>query len=133
VGRALEIRPIRGVARTLRRPRIKVVDKRNEVVVTAELPGTPPESLAVTLHAEGELCIDVGGDRHSKRPEPTDAGLHLGVRPLTRSVTLPRSVDQARATAIFENGKLTVTAPKLKEQEEQKDQPPVSSIGTKAA
>jgi HSP20 family molecular chaperone IbpA len=127
VGRALEISPIRGVTRSLLRPRVKVVDKESETIVIAELPGIPPESLAVTLHAGGVLCIEVGEDRHSKQSTRKHAGPHLGVRPLTRSITLPRNLDQAKATAVFENGKLTVRAPKLK------DEAAVSSIGTRAA
>jgi HSP20 family molecular chaperone IbpA len=128
VGQALEIRPIRGIARSLLRPRIQVSDNENEVVVTMDLLGIPRESLAVTLYAGGILRIEVGGDPPTKPSGASDARRHhLGLRPLTRSIALPRDVDQAKATAVFENGKLTVRAPKLKEREA------VSTAETKAA
>jgi HSP20 family molecular chaperone IbpA len=123
-GRALEMSPIRGIARRLLRPRVQVADSENEVVVTAELLGIPRESLAVTLHPDGALRIEVAGDRPSKQ---SGIRRHLGARPLTRSIMLQRNVDLAKATAVFENGKLTVRAPKLKEQDT------TATVATKAA
>jgi HSP20 family protein len=130
VGGALEKSPARGVARSLLQPRVKIADAGDEIIVTAELPGTGSESITVTLSPENVLRIRVLGDRQrsGKASTTTEPSRRRGDRPVDRSITLQHELSRDGATAVLENGKLTVRLPKRKEEDAT-----VPEIGTRAA
>lgn len=130
--RAVDNGPLVDVARALFKPRIRVAEDANTVVVTMEAPGADRTSLEVTMSSKDILCIKGRGIKkprvRSSRAEETP--------PHTRSFerTLPlggRSVEREKATAYFENGLLTVTIPKLAKAPAQ--QPESAKQGARAA
>lgn len=118
----------RGLSRALRRqwpswgemgfplqgnmPNMDVIDRDNEIVVQAELPGVKKEDLDISL---SETAITVKGTTH--REEKEEKGdfyrREMSRGSFTRTVSLPSKVDGAKAKASFKDGVLEVTLPKL--------------------
>lgn len=90
---------------------IDVEDTDEAYVVTADLPGFEREDIEVqvenntlTLRATREEETEEEGSNYLHRERSTSS--------LSRSVTLPDPVDEADASASYNNGVLTVTLPK---------------------
>lgn len=91
---------------------VDVRDDDESFVVTADLPGFDRDDIDVEVH-ERTLRIDA---THESEHEDIDEDDYVmrerSKRSLSRSVTLPEDVDEAAASAAFENGVLTVELPK---------------------
>ncbi len=92
-------------------PSMNVWSNRNEVVVSAEVPGVDPNDLRVTVQND---VFTLEGER---KPEDPGEGVvnHRAEREFgrfARSVRLPYEVDNAKAVAKYRNGILTVTLPR---------------------
>jgi HSP20 family protein len=118
----------RGLSRALRRewpswgdmnfsfqenmPNMDVIDRDNEIVVQAELPGVDKENLDISL---SETAITVKGT--TQREEKEEKGdfyrREMSRGSFTRTVSLPSKVDGAKAKASFKDGVLEVILPKL--------------------
>jgi HSP20 family protein len=118
----------RGLSRALRRewpswgemgfplqgnmPNMDVIDRDDEIVVQAELPGVNKEDLDISL---SETAITVKGTTH--REEKEEKGdfyrREMSRGSFTRTVSLPGKVDGTKAKASFKDGVLEVTLPKL--------------------
>ena len=94
-------------------PRASLVERGDDFVLTAEIPGLTEKDVALTVTADG---VRLEGERKTAAPE--------GFRPLrqerpnfhfARSYTLPARVDAEHATAALRDGVLTVTLPKAPE------------------
>jgi len=95
-------------------PSIDVSETKNELVIKAELPGLDPKDIDISMN-NGYLTIK-GEKKHEK--EEKDENYHLIERSygsFTRSVRLPREVQNDKITASFKNGVLRVTLPKSEE------------------
>ena len=95
-------------------PAVDVFESRDRLVVVAEVPGLPPESLRVAFR-ERELVLS--GERRARRVGPGASFLCLE-RPhgrFERRVPLDVPVDVTRARATLRGGLLTVTLPRLRE------------------
>ena len=95
-------------------PLVNIYDGKENLVVTAELPGFSKDKVSIT-YADGVLTI--AGNR-----EPLAAVKDMAVIRQERSVgkfekslRLPMKVDQSKITASFCNGILTVLLPKSEE------------------
>ena len=95
-------------------PLVNMYDGRDNLVVTAELPGMTKEKVDIT-YSDGVLTI-------SGNLEPLAGAKDMAVIRQERSagkfekiLRLPAKVDQGRITASFTNGILTVTLPKAEE------------------
>lgn len=118
----------RGLSRTLRRewpswgemgfpfqetmPNMDVIDRENEVVVRAEVPGVNKDDLDVSLT---ESAITVKGTMHRDETEE-EGDFHrreMSRGSFTRTVSLPSEVDDAKAKASFKDGVLEITLPKV--------------------
>ncbi len=92
-------------------PRLEVVERENEYLVTAELPGLEEKDFQLEVHGSvltvrGEKCDEHASDQK---------GRHFSERvygEFRRAVELPVEVASDKATASFKNGVLTVTLPK---------------------
>lgn len=98
---------------------VDVVDRVDEYVVTADLPGFETENIDLTL-ADGTLRLEAEDvdedetlDEHYIRRERTQ-------RSISRRVRLPEPVDEEAVSAGYNNGVLTVTLPKLEEGDDSK-------------
>jgi HSP20 family protein len=104
------------MARTMdvRVPSVDVIDREEEIVVRAEIPGVDKENLEVSL-SDDRLTIK-GSTRQEK--EEKEAGEYtrreMSRGSFTRVVTLPANVDGEKARASFKDGVLEMTMPKLK-------------------
>jgi HSP20 family protein len=98
----------------IRVPSVDVIDREEEIVVRAEIPGVDKENLEVSLN-DDRLTIK-GTTRQEK--EEKEAGEYtrrdMSRGSFTRVVTLPANVDGEKAKASFRDGVLEMTLPKLK-------------------
>jgi len=98
----------------MRVPSVDVIDREDEVVVRAEIPGVEKDNLEVSLN-DDRLTIK-GSTREEK--EEKEAGEYtrreMSRGSFTRVVTLPANVDGENAKASFKDGVLEMTLPKLK-------------------
>jgi len=95
-------------------PSIDVSETKNALVIKAELPGLDPKDIDISMN-NGYLTIK-GEKKHEK--EEKDENYHLIERSygsFTRSVRLPREVQNDKITASFKNGVLRVTLLKSEE------------------
>jgi HSP20 family protein len=102
----------KGHARGAFIPRLEVVEDDEGFHVDAELPGVDAEDIDITL-TSGTLII-----RGEKKEElgQDELGVYCAERffgPFSREVCLPRDVDVSRAEAVYDNGVLYVSLPKV--------------------
>ena len=97
----------------LRTPEADVLESQDEIRVTLELPGVPPEQVEVNLE---DNVLTVSGEKHEEHEERGEENRwHLSERRygrFSRSFVLPREVETDRIEADFHNGILTITVPK---------------------
>ncbi len=92
-------------------PAIDVVDEKDAVKITAELPGLNRED--VELSIEGDQLILRGHKRHqSEQDEDGAFRIERFYGYFERMVPLPSEVDKDQAKASFDNGVLSVRLPK---------------------
>jgi HSP20 family protein len=89
-------------------PAIDVVQKDDDLVVRAELPGARPEDVEITVH-QGVLTIS--GKREEQREEERGEYLVRERRSgsFRRSLQLPEGIDEDSIRARFDNGVLEVS------------------------
>ena len=89
-------------------PAIDVLQRDEDLVIRAELPGAKPEDVDVTVQ-NGMLTIS--GKREEEREEEREGYLVRERRygSFRRSLQLPEDVDESKINARFENGVLEVT------------------------
>lgn len=95
-------------------PAVNILEKKDAIVITADLPGLKAEDVDVTVD-NGVLTI-----RGERRLEEASEGetYHRVERvygAFERTFTLPNSVDVNRIDATFRNGEMVVTLPKREE------------------
>lgn len=91
---------------------VDVVDADDSVRVRADLPGTDPEDVEVSLHDGHRLSIDVAGDASAEARDGRYVRRERRRQSVSRTISLPAPVDEESASATFENGVLTVTVDK---------------------
>lgn len=97
-------------------PHMDVSETENEVRICAELPGVSEKDVDVSLSGD---VLTIRGEKKLERKDDTE-NYHFVERSygtFQRSLRLPYAVDPDQVQASFENGVLTVTLPKGKEQE----------------
>ena len=95
-----------------RTPKVDVVDRDNEVVVRAELPGVKKDDLEVTL-SEHTVTVEAHTSREEKEEKEHYYRREMSRGDFRRTLPLPRGVDETKATANFADGVLELTLPKL--------------------
>jgi HSP20 family protein len=95
-----------------RMPKVDVIDRDEEVVVHAELPGVDKEDVDVSL-AEDRLTIK-GSTKKEHTVEKGDYfRSEISQGSFSRTIVLPAAVDGEKAKATFSDGILELTMPKL--------------------
>jgi len=95
-------------------PSLDVSETKGDLVVKAELPGIDPKNIDISLN-EGVLTIK-GEKRREK--EEKEEGYHLVERSygsFTRSIRLPREIQNEKINASYKNGILKITLAKSEE------------------
>jgi HSP20 family protein len=95
-------------------PAVNILEKKDAIVITADLPGLKGEDVDITVD-NGVLTIR--GERRLE--EVSDGETYHRVERVygvfERTFTLPNSVDVNRIDAKFRNGEMVVTLPKREE------------------
>lgn len=94
-------------------PPLEVVDKTDEVLIVAELPGVNKDDVEITVLGD---TLTIAGEK--KLPAEKDVTYIRHERPhgrFRRLVDLPYAVDQNKVAATYKDGILTITLPKAEE------------------
>jgi HSP20 family protein len=93
-------------------PSVDVLDRDDEVVVKAEIPGVRKEDVELSV-TDNTLTIS-GETQHEEKEEKENySRREIRRGAFSRTVTLPAAVDTDKATAKFEDGMLVVSMPKV--------------------
>lgn len=92
-------------------PRVDVIEKDDQVVVRAELPGVKKENLDVAIR---DTMLTIKANTQSEEQEETGQYFRRERRTgsYSRTLTLPAVVESSKAKASFKDGILELTLPK---------------------
>jgi HSP20 family protein len=97
-------------------PRVDVIDREEEILVRAEVPGVEKKDLEIEL--SGQLLTLKGERKHEKTEEKgTFYRSEIARGSFTRSLRMPENVDLAQAKAEFKDGVLEIHLPKTEKTE----------------
>jgi HSP20 family protein len=93
-------------------PSIDVIDREDEVVVRAEVPGYKKEEIEVSV---SNSTLTLKGETKSEEKEERGDYYRCEISrgSFTRTIALPAAVDEAKAKASMKDGMLELTLPKL--------------------
>lgn len=94
-----------------RLPNIDVVDRNNEIMVRAEVPGIEKKDLTISV-TDNLLTIKGQSKTELKQEEGDYHRREISSASFARSFTLPGTVDSAKAAASLKDGVLEITLPK---------------------
>ncbi len=96
-----------------RMPRIDVIERDDEVLVRAEIPGLDKKDLDVSLT---ETAVTIKGRTRHETKEERDNYYRREISSgsFSRTVALPAEVDASSAKAKFKDGMLEITADKVR-------------------
>jgi len=95
-------------------PLTNVYDNRENMVVTAELPGMTKDGVSIT-YSDGVLTISGKQEPLENIKKMTVVRQERAVGNFEKTLRIPTKIDQGKITASFTNGILTVTLPKSEE------------------
>ena len=103
----------------LRAPRVDMVDRENEILVRAELPGVEKKDLEVNLSGN---TLTIKGETHREKKESEDEYYRSEIRhgSFSRTVVLPEGVTDEGGKADFKDGMLEIRLPKVQKTERRK-------------
>ena len=94
-------------------PKVDMIDREQEIIVRAELPGITRDEMEVTL-GEGTVTIEAHTTREEKEEEEGKYyRREMSRGDFQRTLALPAEVDEEKAKATFSDGVLELTLPKL--------------------
>jgi HSP20 family protein len=93
-------------------PKVDVIDRDNELVVRAEMPGFRKEDVEIAV--SGNLLTLKGESRTEEKEEEGDYYYsEISHEAFTRTLELPARVEEQKAKAAMKDGVLEVTLPKV--------------------
>jgi HSP20 family protein len=95
-----------------KRPNVDVIDRDDEIVVRAELPGVDKKDLEVSM-SENTLTIKATSSYEKEEKKEDYFRSEIAHGSFSRTIALPCEVDEARTSAKFSNGVLELAMPKL--------------------
>jgi len=103
-------RPLAGMAALA--PSVDVIDREDEVVVRAEVPGFKKEDIDISV--SGTMLTIKGDTKTEEKEEKGDYyRCEITRGAFSRTLALPAEVDDSKAKAAIEDGMLELTLPKL--------------------
>lgn len=95
----------------LETPRVDIIDRDNEILVRAEIPGVKKENLDISL-TDTAITIK-GSSTEEKKEEKGDYFRSETMKgSFSRTLPLPTEVDGSKARSTFKDGMLEVVVPK---------------------
>lgn len=93
-------------------PKIDITDKKQSVMVVAEIPGINEEDIDLRISDDGYLTIS--GEKQNVTEENTKNNYfkEISYGAFKRTIPLPLDLDYEKADANYENGVLTLNIPK---------------------
>jgi HSP20 family protein len=95
-------------------PKVDIIDRDEEVIVRAQLPGIDKNDIDVSL-GDGTVTIKASTRREHKEEKGEYFRREISTGEYLRTVALPCGVDEGAAKATFENGVLDVTLRKAEQ------------------
>lgn len=95
-----------------KRPNVDVIDRDNEILVRAELPGVEKKDIDVSVD-NSTLTIRASSSYEKKESEENYYRSEMAHGSFSRTISLPCEVDDKKADAKFSNGILELSMPKL--------------------
>ncbi|MBT9139225.1 MAG: Spore protein SP21 [Syntrophomonadaceae bacterium] len=92
-------------------PNIEMYDRKDEIVVKAELPGVAKEDIDLTI-TKDSLTLKGEAKREEEIKEEDYYACEMSYGSFTRTIALPAEVDSEKAKASFKNGVIEITLPK---------------------
>ncbi len=116
-GKKGEIAPIENIVWM---PAIDLIERDNEIIVKADLPGVDKNNIKIKVDAES---ISISGEIKKEKKEENETYYREErvFGKFSRVVPLPAEVDPEKAEAKFENGVLEIKVPKVKESKKVKE------------
>jgi HSP20 family protein len=96
-------------------PRVDLRETEDQFEITLELPGIKKEQVAITLH-QGTLSVEAENNQETADKNTKVLRQERQYGKFKRSFELGPQVQENAITAHFDNGILTLLAPKIKEQ-----------------
>lgn len=96
----------------MRVPRVDIVDKDEEILVCAEMPGVDKKDLEISL-TEDMLTIKGGTHRENKEENGNYYRSEISNGMFARTITLPGSVNPDKVKSEFKDGVLKLALPKV--------------------
>ena len=93
-------------------PKVDLIERENEVVVRAELPGINKDDVDVTVD-EYSVTIKAVTKHEEEKEEGEYYRREMSSGEYQRTLALPSTVDEEKARATFKDGILELTLPKL--------------------
>jgi HSP20 family protein len=123
---AMALNPVRIESRQFMEPKMDMADLGDKIEVKAELPGIDEKDVNLSIE-DGILTLS--GERKQEMTEQnknyylreTSAGA------FSRSIRLPKNIDESKISAVFKKGVLTVIIPKIEVKEENAKKIPIKS------
>lgn len=95
-------------------PNINVYDRKNEIVIKAELPGVEKDDIDLTI-TKDSITLKGESKKDEEVKEEDYYSREISYGSFTRTVALPAEVDSEKAKATFKNGILDIVLPKREE------------------
>lgn len=96
-----------------RLPKVDLIDRKNEVLLRAELPGLDKKDVEVSLN--DNILMVKGQTKTEKNEEEGEYHRHeIQSASFARSISVPSNIDASKITAELKDGVLEVTLPKTK-------------------
>ncbi len=99
-------------------PKIQVVENKDSVKVTAEIPGIEEKDIDLQVSADGVLSISGEKKGESVQDEKNNYFSEISYGMFKRTIQLPWDLDYEATTAKYNNGVLTVLIPKSPEEKQ---------------
>jgi HSP20 family protein len=93
-------------------PAVDIFEKDHNLLIRAELPGLKREDIEISME-NGVLTLHGERKRESEVEESNAYRLERIYGAFTRSFSLPTTVDSSKIQAVYKDGVLEVTVPKL--------------------
>lgn len=101
-----------GAPLEMRSPRVDIIDRDSDIVVKAEIPGVRKEDLDVSM-TDSTVTIKGSTSHEEKQEKGNYYRCEISRGSFRRTVALPANVDTDKAKAVFNDGILELTIPKV--------------------